>query len=117
MVDFFVVAVPLQLVFDGKKVDGLAGRVKADDGIKNELMFGAVEVVGVENGEDFGDDETLVQEHGREKLLLHFDSVGEVVMVKHENHLVGRRQKKRRHSVNAVFGNSNRKKPLQKISL
>ena len=117
MVDFFVVAVPLQLVFDGKKVDGLAGRVEAHDGCENELMFGAVKVVGIDDGENFWNDEAFVQEHGREKLLLHFDSVGEVVMVKHENHLVGRRQKKRRHSVNAVFGNSNRKKPLQKISL
>ena len=84
VVDFIVVAVPLQFVFDGEKIDGLAGRVEAHNGVENKLMFRAVEVVGVDNGENFWNDITLVHEHGREQLLLHIDSVGEVVMVKHD---------------------------------
>ena len=98
VVNFFVVAVLTQFLFYGEKFDGFAGGVKADDGIENELMFGAVKVVGVENGEDLGNDDALVQEHGGEKLFLHFDVVGEVVVVKHSNHLIESEAKKRRHS-------------------
>ena len=74
----------LEFVFDGEKIDGLTSGVKAHNGIENELMFGTVKVVGVDNGENFGNDETFVQEHGGEQLFFHFDSVGEVVMVKHD---------------------------------
>ena len=88
MVDFLVVAVLAELLFDGEEFDGFAGGVKADDGFENELVFGAVKVVGVDNGKDFRNDEALVQEHGGEELFLHFDVVREVVVVKHSNHLV-----------------------------
>ena len=71
-------------MFDGEKINGLAGRVEAYDGLENKLMFRAVEVVDVDNGENFGNDETFVHEHGREQLFLHIDNVGEVVMVKHD---------------------------------
>lgn len=84
MVDFLVVAVPLQFVFDGEKINGLAGRVEAHDGVENKLMFRTVEVVGVDNGKNFWNDITFVQEHSREQLLLHIDSVRKVVMVKHD---------------------------------
>ena len=119
VVDFFVVAVLAELLFDGEEFDGFAGGVKADDGFENELVFGAVEVVGVDNGENFGNNETLIQEHGGEKLFLHFDIVREVIAVKHENHLVESEGKEKTTltKVNAVLKNSNRKKPLQKISL
>ena len=119
VVDFIVVAVPLQFVFDRKKINGLAGRVEAHDGFKNELVFGTVKVVGVDNGENFRNDKTLVQEHGREKLLLHIDSVREVVMVKHSSHLIESEGKEKTPltKVNAVFRKSNQKKSLQKISL
>ena len=95
VVNFLVVAVFAELLFDGEEFDGFAGGVKVDDGFENELMFWTVKVVGVDNGENFGNDETLIQEHGREQLFLHFDVVREVVVVKHLNHLVFiRRQNK-----------------------
>ena len=56
VVDFFVVAVLAELLFDGEEFDGFAGGVKADDGFENELVFGSVKVVGVEDGENFGHD-------------------------------------------------------------
>ena len=84
VVDFVVVAVPLQFVFDGEKINGLAGRVEGHDSVENKLMFRAVEVVGVDNGKNFWNDITFVQEHGGEQLLLHIDNVGKVVMVKHD---------------------------------
>ena len=94
VVDFLEVAVLAKLLFDGEEFDGLAGRVEVDNGFKNELVFRAVKVVGVENGEDLGNDDALVQEHGGEKLFLHFDVVGEVIVFKHANHLVELEAKK-----------------------
>ena len=88
VVDFLVVAVLAELLFDGEEFDGFAGGVKVDDGFENELVFGAVKVVGVEDGENFGNDEALVQEHGGEELFLHFDVVRKVIVFKHSNHLV-----------------------------
>ena len=98
VVDFIVVAVLLQFVFDGEKVDGFAGGIVAHYCFEDELMFGAVKVVGVDNGENLWNDEAFVQEHGGEKLFFHFDVVGEVVVVKHSNHLIESEAKKRRHS-------------------
>ena len=116
---FFEVAGFAEFLFDGEIVNGRAGRVEFQNGFENELVFGTVKVVGVDNGEDFRNDGTFVQEHGREKLFLHFDSVREVVVFKHSNHLVELEGKEKTTltKVNAVFENASNKKSLQKISL
>ena len=85
---FLEVAGFAEFLFDGEIVNWRAGRVEFQNGFENELVFGTVKVVGVDNGKDFRNDETFVQEHGGEKLFLHFDSVREVVVVKHSNHLI-----------------------------
>ena len=95
---FLEVAGFAEFLFDGEIVNWRAGRVEFQNGFENELVFGTVKVVGVDNGEDFRHDETFVQEHGREQLFLHFDSVREVVVFKHSNHLIESEAKKRRHS-------------------
>ena len=119
MTYFLEVAGFAEFLFDGEIVNGSAGRVEAQNGFKNELVFGAVKVVGVENGENFGHDEAFVQEHGGEQLFLHFDVVGEFVVVKHSNHLVFILEGKEKTTLTkgeCRLENASHKKPLQKIS-
>ena len=87
VVNFLEVAAFAQLLFDGKVVDGVALGVESQNGLEDELVFGAIKVIGVENGKNLGNNEALVPEHGREELFLHFDGVREVAVVRHENHL------------------------------
>ena len=69
------------IVNEGIDIGSDAVQIKLDDVFENELMFGTIEIVGVDDVEKFGDNFTVTNEHSSENLFFNFDAMREIVSI------------------------------------
>ena len=63
-----------ELVFEGEDVEWRPAEADASDGAENNLVFGAVEVVGLKDGNELGNNFAVFQ-HQSEQIFFYFDGV------------------------------------------